>query len=88
MAEFKVSDGLTTEISDFRKAGNAINEGYTATDTDGVGTLDTAKAYIAQQKKIHKLLKLYVSLVVKDAKDLDQMVTTAKELDAKLASGN
>lgn len=88
MAEFKVSDSITPQIADFRKAGNQLNDSYAKTDADGVNTLNAANAYISQQDKLRALLDLYNQLVQKDAKDLDDMVTAAKALDAKLASGS
>ena len=88
MAEFKVSDAITPQIAEFRRAGNGLKDGYAKTDDEGVSTLDTANAYIRQQEKLYALIDLYNQLVQKDAKDLDDMVAAAKELDAKLASGS
>ncbi len=85
MSEFKVTSGLDTQISAFKTAGNDLNDAFSATDSAGVSTLSTAKAAIAEQLSIKKLLDLYARLVAKDADDLTAMAETARQADQALA---
>lgn len=83
MAEFKISKALSSEISTLKSKGEAINDGYSATPTDGVSTLSAAVAFINEQKDIKKMLELYGQLLAKDANDLTEMVKSVEEADKK-----
>ncbi len=86
MAEFKISDALTTEISNLNDSGNAINNGYSNVSSDGVNTLTTSMRIIEQHKKIKELLDVYKSLVSKDVSDLNAMVEEAKSMDEAISA--
>lgn len=88
MAEFKVSTGIDGEISAFQTAGSELNASFSATDSAGVSSLSTAVACIAEQKQIKALMELYMSLVAKDAKDLNDMAATARALDSAVAGSH
>lgn len=87
MSEFKVTSGVDAQIAAFKTAGENLNDGFSATGSDGVSTLSTAMAAIAEQKAIRKLLNLYIQLITKDAADLTEMVETARKAD-QAASGS
>ena len=88
MSEFKVNKSLSSEISNLRDSGNAVNDGYKSISSDNVSTLKTSTSILAQHESIKSLLDLYKSLVLKDAQDLDDMVAEANEMDAKIAASN
>ena len=85
MSEFKVTSGVDAQIAAFKAAGKDLNASFSATDSAGVSTLSTAKAAIAEQAQIRKLLDLYASLIAKDAKDLADMAQTARQADQALS---
>ena len=78
MGEFKIGKGLVGEISSLRDSGNSINDGYTTISSDGVSTLKTSVSIISQHTSIKCLLDLYKSLILRDAQDLDNLVTCSK----------
>ncbi len=88
MAEFKVSDAITTEISDVNSSGTAINNTYADVSSDGVDTLKTSQKILAQHYSIKELLELYKALVQKDVSDLNAMVTEAQNMDASISSSH
>lgn len=81
MAEFKIAKALSSEISTLKSAGEAINDGFSATDSADVKSLDAAMAFIKEQTQIKNMLELYAKLLVKDASDLEEMVKTAEAAD-------
>lgn len=88
LAEFKISDSLTGEISALRDSGELINEKYATVSSADVSTLKTSVGVIAQHAKIKSLLDLYKSLVLRDAQDLDDLVDEAKEMDATISASH
>lgn len=88
MAEFKIDKALTGEISGLRDSGNLINNGYAAVSSDNVSTLKTSVSIISQHASIKSLLDLYKSLVLRDAQDLDDLVSEATEMDAAISSSH
>lgn len=88
MAEFKVSSGIDGDISAFQTAGSELNASFAATDSAGVSTLSTAMACIAEQQQIKNLIELYMSLVAKDARDLNDMAATARAMDSAVAGSH
>lgn len=85
MAEFKVNKSLAGEISAFEKTGIGICSSTTEIDSSGVSTLKTATAYVTQHNAIVALIKLYQSLVARDASDVVAMMKSAEELDTIIA---
>ena len=88
MAEFKINEALTEEISALRNSGNAINDEYAAVSSDNVSTLKTSVSIISQHTNIKSLLELYKSLVLRDAQDLDDLVDEAMEMDATISASH
>lgn len=85
MAEFKIDKSLSDEVSSLRKKANKINEDYEVIKSDKVNTLKTSMEYISQHAEIKELLELYKSLLLKDAKDLDDMIAEVGEMDTQIA---
>ena len=81
MADFKVSDTLSEQISALRQAGNSVNESQ-------IDSLKTAKQIAQQHNAIKQLLEAYKALVLKDAKDLDAFVAEAKKMDSAVSISN
>ncbi len=88
LAEFKVNKALSGEISNLRASGKLINDGYTAIPSDNVSTLKTSVGIISQHARIKSLLELYKVLVLRDAKDLDDLVKEATEMDATISASH
>lgn len=89
MAEFKVNRRkLTDEISAFRSAGEDINDGYREISNSGVSTLKTANEIIAQHESLNSLLDWYKMLILRDARDLDDMVDEASRMDSAISTAH
>ena len=86
MAQIKLLNTLSLDVSATKKAGNALNEEYSSVTSDEVDTLATATEYIKQHKEIKALLDLYNALVQKDMKDISAMITTFEQFDFTTAS--
>ena len=85
MAEFKIDKSLSDEVSSLRKKANKINDDYEVIKSNKVNTLKTSMEYISQHAEIKELLELYKSLLLKDAKDLDDMIAEVGEMDTHIA---
>ena len=83
MAEFKVNDGLSGEISLFNSSGEKINE--SVAELDSSSSLKTSLRYAEEDHLIIELFNLYKMLIKKDIDDLNKMVEIAREFDAKSA---
>lgn len=89
MVEFKVNRRkLTEEISAFRAAGEEINGGYREISNAGVSTLKTANEIIAQHESINSLLDWYKMLVMRDMRDLDDMVDESHRMDVAISTAH
>ncbi len=88
MAEFKINEALTGEISALRDSGNLINDDYASIPSDNVSTLKTSVSIISQHASIKSLLDLYKSLVLRDAQDFDDLVDEANEMDATISASH
>lgn len=88
MAEFKINNALTGEISALRDSGNLINDTYATVSSDNVSTLKTSVSIISQHASIKSLLDLYKALVLRDAQDLDDLVDEANEMDAAISASH
>lgn len=87
MAEFKLSPGFRNEIDAVRNSGQTVNSSASELPSDGVDTLKTSMRYIEQHSSILELMKLYGELLIKDAKDLDEMMMAIQNADTANASG-
>ena len=88
MTEFKISEALIGEIAALKGAGEAINKDYTKISDDNVKTLKTSVSIISQHESIKELLQYYEALVLRDVKDLEDLVEKAREMDNAIASSN
>ena len=88
MAEFKISPGLSNEVTTLKNTGKELATDSVSVDKSDVKTLKTSLEYIQQQKNIRTLLRLYADLVKKDADDMKKMINDVHSMDEKLASGN
>ncbi len=88
MAEFKINKALTGEISSLDNCGQKVNDGYSSIQTDDVKTLKTSMEIVSQHAAIKKLLDLYQALVLRDAKDLTEMVKEVSKMDEDIAASN
>lgn len=88
MAEFKISEALSQEVSAVGETGKAINEGYQALTSEDVDTLITSKRTVEQHNSIKELLDLYKVLVEKDVNDFVSMINEAKKVDETIAGSN
>lgn len=88
MADFKVSDTLSEQISALRQAGNSVNESSDKLNESQIDSLKTAKQIAQQHNAIKQLLEAYKALVLKDAKDLDAFVAEAKKMDSAVSISN
>lgn len=87
MAEFKVSDSLTGEISAFRSTGASLNDGTAKVEMGpGIATLKTGRRFVKEHSSIIQLMQLYQQLIAKDAEDLMKMKEAADTLDETIAS--
>ncbi|MBR4287078.1 MAG: DUF5344 family protein [Clostridia bacterium] len=88
MAEFKISPGLSGEVTTLKNKGKELATDSVDIDKSDVKTLKTSMEYIQQQKDIRTLLRLYAALVKKDADDMKKMINDVHVMDEKIASGN
>lgn len=86
MAEFKISDGLSDEVSSLLTSGTSLGEGSVDIDTTQVDTLSTSLKYVQQQKDIRKVLRAYANLLIKDCSDLTKMISDVKNMDETLST--
>lgn len=86
MAEFKISDGLSDEVSSLLTSGASLGEGSVDIDTAQVDTLSTSLKYVQQQKDIRKVLRAYANLLNKDCNDLTKMISDVKHMDETLST--
>lgn len=86
MAEFKVNDSLSSEISAFGSAGEGINGGTASVSADGVSSLKTSSRFITEHNSIMQLLSLYQRLIAKEVSDLNAMVESVQTLDTNIAN--
>ena len=84
MAEFKVNKALVGEISSLQCTGEQLSSA-SSVDCSGVSSLKTSVRFVSEHNAIIELLKLYQRLVKKEVTDLNAMVESAEELDAKLS---
>lgn len=84
MAEFKIAPALASEISAFQQAGKEPDITL-PTVTNNTQTLAVCQRFAEEHAKIKALLISYCNLVQKDAKDLENMMETAQEMDTTLA---
>ena len=90
MAEFKANMAFKEQITNLQLGADLLtpkpiseNDPFSAED---LTTLPTATKIISQHTAISKLLAAYRELLSQDAKDLDTMLITAKQLDDIAAS--
>lgn len=87
MAEFKVNDALTGEVSAFSSTGTEMNSTVSTVEMGvGISTLKAGARFVAEHNSIIELMKLYQQLIAKDADDLLKMKETADTLDATIAN--
>ena len=86
MAEFKVSSGLSGEVSSLKAKTCELAKASVNIDTTDVNTLKTSMEYVRQQKRIRDLLRAYRTLVLKDCVDLEKMIKDVKAVDNILSS--
>lgn len=84
MADFKVTENLDAEISDFYASGFNLNT--SPKYVPEITKMKTAAEYHRQHEAIKALLELYAKLIVKDANDLQKMVEETRRLDEALCS--
>ena len=85
MLEFKVTDDIDLDIGNVNQSGNALNAEFANFPVDNLTTLKTAVKFHNQNNNIKILLDLYKELVIKDAKDISDMVKEARKMDEILA---
>lgn len=87
MAEFKVNDALTGEVSAFSNTGTEMNSAVSNVEMGaGISTLKAGTRFVTEHNSIIELMKLYQQLIAKDADDLMKMKETADSLDATIAN--
>ena len=82
MAIFKVTEDFDIDIAELDAAAFNINTNITT--VDNISTMQTAGKYYQQNQDIKKLLDLYVRLLEKEVRDLEQMAKDTRELDQTL----
>ncbi len=85
MAEFKIADGIDAQVASLSSAGGQISSDSSVDMPAGL-SLETCARYIEQQRQIANLLRLYASLVEKDAIDIQKMVDNARRTDQTIAA--
>lgn len=88
MAELKINEALCSDIGNLKSSANSINNGYESIPSDDMNSLKTAVCYISQQDKIKALLELYKDLILRDVKDLEDLVKEVKEMDKTISASN
>ena len=79
MAEIKVEEGLSQQISSFRKAGQELTG--KAVSLDDASSLPTCKAYRERCRQLSELLTSFGKLVEKDAREIQEFMDKMKQLD-------
>lgn len=82
MAIFKVTEDFDIDIAELDAAAFNINTNITT--VDNISTMQTAGKYYQQNQDIKNLLDLYVRLLEKEVRDLEQMAKDTRELDQTL----
>lgn len=88
MAEFKINNALRSEVADLKTSCNLINADYESISCDKVSSLKTAVRIINQHDKIKELLDLYKSLIMRDVKDLEDLIKEAEAMDESLSASS
>lgn len=86
MTEFKLTKEFSDDIESLRSAAEKVNSSASVISTDGIGSLKTSVRYTEQHKAIMELMTMYEELLLKDASDLNEMVTTVEAADINDAS--
>ena len=85
MATFKVSEYLDIDVNSFLASGSNLNASFQPLDNIArIDGMKTAHKYVQQHNLIKSLINVYKSFVMKDARDIQAMVTQARELDQNL----
>ena len=82
MAIFKVTEDFDIDIAELDA--DAFNINKNITTVDNISTMQTAGKYYQQNQDIKNLLDLYVRLLEKEVRDLEQMAKDTRELDQTL----
>ena len=85
MAEFKIADGLSSEVKALNSSAQKLAVDKVDIDTADVKSLKTSMRYVEQQKNIRTLLRLYGELLAKDSADLSTMIAEVKRMDAEIS---
>lgn len=83
--EFKIQPGLRTEINTLKASGATLPDIVAPLEKEGVSSLKTAMEYSRERTRLFQLMELYLQLLQKDAKDLNQMMDTAILADSRVA---
>ncbi len=85
MVEVKFNPLLFGEIIQFGNDGKEINADVESVSAEGVSSLKTSVKFVEENNDIQQLLKLYQKLILKDVADLNEMMTSAEQLDKVIA---
>ena len=82
MAEIKLNEGFTAEVSAFRESADQLDVVSVSSVSTGGLSLPTVDAYQDRLLRIKTLMIKFQALVQKDAKDMDALANSLRTTDA------
>ena len=82
MAEIKLNETFTQEVSAFRTSGQTLTQVDVNTSSMGEISLETVNAYHDRIFQIRGLMTRFQKLTEKDAKDMDALASALRVTDA------
>jgi len=83
---FSIHNNLTLQTARIKAVANDINNGHINISQRNNKNVKTINNYADQEEKLMKLLNLYIKLVEKDTKDINDMVKKVMLADSKLGN--